>query len=208
MARVIDIAGAVAIIVVLAPVFLAIALWVWLCDGRPIWFRQKRIGKDGKPFLIVKFRTMRCDASGASLTASGDCRVTRLGGWLRRFKLDELPQFGNVLRGEMSLVGPRPEVPEYVVPEDECWKTVLRVRPGITDLATLAFRDEEDLLGSAADPVAYYQSVVLPEKLRLNILYLKLKSPVRDFKLLWMTALYSCFPWGFSRARVMRSLGM
>jgi lipopolysaccharide/colanic/teichoic acid biosynthesis glycosyltransferase len=205
--RLLDVTGALIALIVLAPLFALAALLILLTDGRPILFRHGRIGRNGERFLILKFRTMRTGSSGLALTTSKDGRVTKAGAWLRRLKIDELPQLVNVLRGEMSLIGPRPEAPEYVEFDDGRWRKVLAVRPGITDLATLAFRNEEEILGPASDPDAYYRSVILPEKLRLNISYQQSRTLVRDFKLLWMTARYSFFPRGFDRDRVMRSLG-
>jgi lipopolysaccharide/colanic/teichoic acid biosynthesis glycosyltransferase len=202
-----DAAAAAIALTLLAPVLLVLALLLVLADGRPIFFHQKRIGKDGQPFVILKFRTMRSSVSGPAITAASDCRITPLGKWLRRFKLDELPQLFNVLRGEMSLIGPRPEVPAYVDASDPLWRAVLRARPGITDLATLAFRNEEELLGPAADPEAHYRAVILPAKLRLNVLYQQSRTWSRDLKLLWLTARYSFFPRGFDRERILRSLG-
>jgi lipopolysaccharide/colanic/teichoic acid biosynthesis glycosyltransferase len=133
--------------------------------------------------------------------------VTKVGKWLRALKIDELPQLLNVLQGSMSLIGPRPEVPEYVEFDDEVWRQVLEQRPGITDLASLAFRQEEEILASAPDPVEYYRSVVLPQKLSLNLQYQQSRSLVLDLKLLWMTARYSFFPGGFDRNRILRALG-
>ena len=205
--RLLDVIGALFALIVLAPLFVLATLLVLLTDGRPILFRHRRVGKHGEPFLILKFRTMRTDSGGLALTTSNDDRVTKVGAWLRRLKIDELPQLVNVLRGEMSMIGPRPEAPEYVEFGDRRWRKVLAVRPGITDLATLAFRNEEEILGPASDPEAYYRSVILPEKLRLNISYQQSRTISRDFKLLWMTARYSFFPSGFDRDRVMRSLG-
>src|SRR5262249_448291 len=155
-------------LIVLSPVFLVAALLILAGDGWPVFFRQKRIGRNGERFLILKFRTMRMGGGGPPITARGDRRITRAGAWLSRLKVDDLPQLINVLRGDMSLIGPRPEVPEYVEFDDDLWQRVLQVQPGITDLASLAFLDEEAILGPAADPDVYYRSVVLPQKLRLN----------------------------------------
>src|SRR5260221_1341081 len=203
--RLVDAAGALAALILLAPLVAIAMLLILVGDGLPILFRQTRIGKNGEPFLILKFRTMRSGRGGPAITASGDCRVTGVGAWLRRLKIDELPQLINVLRGDMSLIGPRPEVPEYVELSDDRWRKALEVRPGITDLASLAFRDEEAILGPASDPDAYYRSVILPEKLRLNLQYQRSRSAPRDLKLLWMTARYSFFPQGFDRDRIIRS---
>jgi lipopolysaccharide/colanic/teichoic acid biosynthesis glycosyltransferase len=205
--RLLDVTGALVALVVLAPLFALATLLILLSDGRPLLFRQRRIGKNGEPFLILKFRTMAAGSDGPAITTSDDGRVTKVGAWLRTLKIDELPQLVNVVSGEMSLIGPRPEVPEYVEFDDHRWRTVLAVRPGITDLATLAFRNEEAILGPATDPDAYYRSVILPEKLRLNLLYQQSRTHLRDFKLLWMTARYSFFPRGFDRDRILRSLG-
>lgn len=190
----------------LAPILLGIAIVIALMDGLPILFRQTRVGKDAQPFLILKFRTMRSGASGGSITAAGDSRVTQIGRWLRKLKLDELPQFFNVLRGDMSLIGPRPEVPDYVRFEDPLWQEVLSTRPGITDLASLAFRDEEQLLGPVPDADRYYRAEILPAKLRLNLLYLRSRSLLTDLRLLWLTAVYSLLPSTFSRSRVLKTV--
>jgi lipopolysaccharide/colanic/teichoic acid biosynthesis glycosyltransferase len=182
----------------LAPGFALAAIAVWLDDGSPVLFRQTRVGRGGKHFTLFKFRSMfnrRVDAgAGALLTASGDQRVTRSGRFLRKFKIDELPQLWNVLRGEMSLVGPRPEVPRYVDTSQAVWRTVLGVRPGITDVATLLYRDEERILAGFDDPEKGYRETVLPDKLALNLAYLGRRSWFRDAKLLALTARYSFVP--------------
>jgi lipopolysaccharide/colanic/teichoic acid biosynthesis glycosyltransferase len=203
--RLFDVGGALAALILLSPLFAFAILSVLAGDGRPVFFRQRRVGRNGEPFLILKFRTMQVAADGRNLTVSGDGRVTRTGAWLRKRKLDELPQLINVLRGDMSLIGPRPEVPEYVEPGDTMWCAVLRRRPGITDLASLLYRDEEELLGPAADPDAYYRASILPAKLGLNLRYQQSRSLARDLKLLWMTAWYSFFPAAFDRERVLRT---
>jgi len=205
--RCFDVLVALAAVVGLSPLFLISSLAILLADGRPIFYRQKRVGRHGKPFDIWKFRTMELASGGPAITSAGDRRVTTVGAKLRKYKLDELPQFFCVLRGHMSLIGPRPEVPEYVEPTDDLWEAVLQMRPGITDLASLAFRDEEEMLALAQDPETHYRSSVLPEKLRLNIAYQRSRSLTRDLKLLWMTARYSFHPQGFDRDRVMKALG-
>jgi lipopolysaccharide/colanic/teichoic acid biosynthesis glycosyltransferase len=206
MRRTLDIFGSLLALVLLSPVFGTIALLVRIADGKPVFFRQTRVGRHGKPFLILKFRTMRAQSPGSAITSAGDPRVTRVGRWLRRSKLDELPQFVNVLRGEMSLIGPRPEVPDYVQFDDPVWRSVLAAPPGITDLASLAFRDEEQLLAPEPDAEFYYRSVILPAKLRLNLRYLHSRSFTSDLQLLWMTALYSLLPGTFNRRRVLATL--
>jgi lipopolysaccharide/colanic/teichoic acid biosynthesis glycosyltransferase len=208
MTRALDIVVGLTALIVLAPVLLAVAVVVLIDDGRPVFFHQSRVGRNGRLFEIWKFRTMRIANRGCAITAVGDERVTRAGAWLRRLKLDELPQLFNVVRGDMSLIGPRPEVPEFVELEDAVWRAVLAVRPGITDLASLLYRDEEQILKPAADPAAFYRTAVLPAKLRLNLQYLETRSWRRDLKLLWLTARYSFFPRGFDPHRVARSFGV
>lgn len=200
--RAFDLAAASAALILFSPVFLAVTLLILASDRGPVLFRQLRVGRNGRPFSIVKFRTMRTGRGGPAITAAGDGRITRIGASLRKYKLDELPQLLNVLRGEMSLIGHRPEVPEYVERDDQVWRAVLRQRPGITDLASLAFRNEEDLLARAVDREAYYRSTVLPEKLRLNLRYQLARTVPSDLKLLWLTARYSLFPSGFDRDQV------
>jgi lipopolysaccharide/colanic/teichoic acid biosynthesis glycosyltransferase len=189
--RVCDVACALAGLLILSPVLVTIALLVLLRDGPPVLFHQTRVGRCGRPFRIWKFRTMRQGEGGIRVTAAGDRRVTRIGAWLRRLKLDELPQLFNVLKGDMSLIGPRPEVPEYVDFESPTWQAVLQVRPGITDPATLLYRDEEALLAASGDVEGSYRQRVLPEKLAANLDYLNRRSFRKDVKLLWLT-LCSC----------------
>ncbi|HVG45490.1 MAG TPA: sugar transferase [Longimicrobium sp.] len=157
--RAFDLAGVAAGGCLLWPVFAAVALLIAVEDGRPVFFRQQRIGRGGRPFRIWKFRTM----------AGG--RVTPVGRWLRRTKLDELPQLLNVLRGEMSLVGPRPELERYVALYDREQRRVLDVLPGITDPASLQMVAEDELLAGAEDPEAAYVHTILPAKIRLSLAY-------------------------------------
>jgi lipopolysaccharide/colanic/teichoic acid biosynthesis glycosyltransferase len=157
--RAFDLAGVAAGACLLWPVFAAVALVIVWEDGGPVFFRQERVGRGGRPFRIWKFRTM-----------AGD-RVTSVGAWLRRTKLDELPQLLNVLRGEMSLVGPRPELARYVALYDDAQRRVLDAVPGITDPASLRFVAEGELLAEAEDPEAAYVAAVLPAKLRLSLDY-------------------------------------
>jgi len=208
LTRLLEVACALTALVGLAPLLLLFAALIWMDDGRPVLFRQTRVGRNGRPFRILKFRTMRPGSFGRAITAAGDRRVTRVGTWLRRLKLDELPQLINVLKGDMSLIGPRPEVPEFVEFDNALWRAVLEVRPGITDLASLVYRNEEDMLGPALDPDAYYRSAILPAKLRLNLQYLQSRSVRQDLRLLWLTARYSFFPRGFDRDRVVRSFSV
>ncbi len=192
--RLFDVTCAAAGLFVLTPLLAALAVLILWNDGSPVLFNQQRVGRKGKLFRIWKFRTMSANGRGGLITAAGDKRVTRTGAVLRRFKLDELPQLFNVLKGDMSLVGPRPEVPECVQLEAPIWQAVLQVRPGVTDLATLMYRDEEALLGASSDPESLYRETVLPAKLILNLLYLRSKSFWRDLRLLYFTVQYSLFP--------------
>ena len=171
--RAIDVVGAAVGLVVLAPLFAAVVVAIRIDSPGPVFFRQTRVGRAFRPFRIYKFRTMAAGAPGAgpAITIGDDARVTRVGRWLRRAKIDELPQLLNVLRGEMSLVGPRPEVPAYVEIFRDAYARVLRGRPGITDPASLKFRNESALLSAAADPELEYRSRILPEKLRLSAEY-------------------------------------
>jgi len=178
--------------VVILPVLIACALAVRLGDGPGIVFRQARIGRAGRPFTIFKFRTMRAGTTGPLITASGDARVTEVGRTLRRFKLDELPQLWNVVRGDMSLVGPRPELPVYVVAQAEAFRRLGTMRPGITDWASLAFRDEEALLARHASMPGYYSTVLLPRKLLLARMYRRYASPCLDLRLTLATVFAAC----------------
>ncbi|MBI3100296.1 MAG: sugar transferase [Burkholderiales bacterium] len=190
--RLFDIALSLLALVLLCPLLLAVALWVRLDSPGPVLFRQQRVGRGGRPFAILKFRTMQvnAEAAGLQITVGQDPRITRAGHWLRRSKLDELPQLLNVLRGEMSMVGPRPEVPRYVAlyPADQR-ATVLSVRPGITDLASLAFRDESTLLARSADPERTYVEEILPIKLRHACDYVAQRSLWLDLRIIARTAL-------------------
>lgn len=171
----------------LAPLLLLTALWIRLDSPGPVLFRQTRVGRHGQPFTIHKFRTMRT-APGAALTVGADPRITRAGRWLRATKLDELPQLWDVLRGAMSLVGPRPELPRYVaLYPAELRERVLAVRPGITDPASLAFSHEAELLAAAADPEREYVEVVLPAKLKLSADYAARASLATDLRLILAT---------------------
>lgn len=164
-----------------------IALLVKLSSPGPAIFRQRRVGRYGIPFTLLKFRTMRPIAGGPGVTVAGDQRITSVGRWLRRWKLDELPQLINIFCGEMSFVGPRPELPEYVaLYPPECLR-VLSVRPGLTDWATLKYRDEERLLAAQPDPLRYYREIVLPDKLRLSLSYVEQCNLRSDLKILCQT---------------------
>jgi lipopolysaccharide/colanic/teichoic acid biosynthesis glycosyltransferase len=188
--RILDITVSTAVLILALPFFLLIAVAVELSSPGPILFRQERVGKGGVGFNILKFRSMRAHAesNGLQITGAGDKRVTRLGSLLRRTKLDELPQFWNVLRGDMSLVGPRPEVPKYVAMYDSEERAVLSIRPGITDPASISYRHEEKLLGRQLDPEQFYVKCLMPQKLAMNLKYLVDISFANDIRLIWRTA--------------------
>jgi FlaA1/EpsC-like NDP-sugar epimerase/lipopolysaccharide/colanic/teichoic acid biosynthesis glycosyltransferase len=194
MKRLLDIVASALGLLLLWPVFLVIAALVKATDGGPVLFRQQRVGRNHKTFFILKFRTMRVDApeSGPSITVRGDRRITRVGRWLRKSKFDELPQLWNVLCGEMSLVGARPEVPRYVDLFRSEYTEILKLRPGITDPASIRFRDENQLLDDSADAERAYVERILPEKLRLSRNYTRNASAGWDVQLV-LTTLASLF---------------
>lgn len=171
------------------PLLVVCALAIRLDSRGPIFFRQWRVGQYGKLFSLFKFRTMVDQASrnGLDITASGDPRITAIGKWLRKFKLDEIPQLLNVLKGEMSLVGPRPELPRYVSAYNDEQKRVLELRPGCTGLATLAFIDEEKRLAAAPNKESFYANVLLPRKLDLDLAYRDSISLATDLRLILIT---------------------
>jgi lipopolysaccharide/colanic/teichoic acid biosynthesis glycosyltransferase len=187
--RLLDLSAATAGLPLLAPLLLVIALAVKCGSRGPVFYRQLRVGRDGKTFKICKFRSMvvAADRLGPSITASGDRRITPIGRYLRRWKLDELPQLWNVVKGDMSLVGPRPELPFYVRAYTEEQRGVFSIRPGITDPATLEYRNEEDILAAAPDRERFYTEVVLPDKLRLNLDYIHDISLRSDLALILRT---------------------
>lgn len=191
MKRLVDLIVAAALLFLALPGMLLVALAIRIDDGGPIFFFQRRVGRGGREFFIWKFRSMRQDAErlGPALTSAGDPRITRVGKALRATKLDELPQLVNVLRGEMSLVGPRPEVPKYVAFYDATQRRALDVRPGITDPASLRFFDESELLAQTADPHAAYVDRIMPYKLRLNLAYIQRANVFTDGVILLCTAL-------------------
>ena len=187
-------AVATILLILATPLLVVIAVATVIESGWPFLFLQTRVGRGGRAFRLVKIRSMRQSTKGQSITASGDPRVTRVGKIVRKFKLDELPQLWNVLRGEMSLVGPRPEIPEFVDLDLPIWKSVLEVRPGITDPVSIAYRDEEKLLAAADDPIRYYRETVLPDKLRRNLAYLRKRSLWSDLRVLAETVRCAALP--------------
>jgi lipopolysaccharide/colanic/teichoic acid biosynthesis glycosyltransferase len=193
-------------VVAFSPVLVPAIIGVVMEGGFPAFYKQQRVGRNGKPFLLWKLRSMRTSNSGPQITAGGDARITRVGRFIRKYKIDELPQFWNLVTGELSLVGPRPEVARYVDLSSPVWQRVLSVRPGITDLATLIYRNEEELLAAAADPERAYRETILPAKLRLNVEYLENRTWWTDIKLIVMTARYSFFPGGFDGDKIRQDL--
>lgn len=191
MKRSLDLIAALLGLIVLSPLLLIVALAVKLTSRGPVFFCQERVGRGFRKFRIVKFRTMVRDAPrlGGQLTAGRDPRITLLGRFLRKTKTDELPQLFNVLVGDMSLVGPRPEVPRYVERFRADYEELLRVRPGITDLASLKYRNESELLAQAANPEDAYVTQVLPDKIALGHQYIRQASLWLDLKLIAKTVL-------------------
>jgi len=189
MKRLLDIVLASLALVALSPLFFIVALLIKLDSPGPVFFRGVRVGRFGKPFRIYKFRTMIANAEkmGGPSTAADDQRITRVGKWIRRFNLDELPQFINVLKGEMSIVGPRPEVPQYVELFSEEEKAILSVKPGITDWATLWVRDEGKILEGSPDPEKAYMEKIWPEKHRLALEYVDRQSLWIDLQIMFLT---------------------
>ncbi len=190
----------------LSPVLLLAACAIWLEDGGPVLFLQRRLGKGGRTFPLAKLRTMRTGMAGQAVTARGDNRITAVGRVLRKYKLDELPQLGNIVLGHMSLVGPRPEVPVYVDMRDPLWQKVLSVKPGITDIATLTYRNEEEVLAAATDPDACYRNTVLPAKLSLSAEAIDFRSFSEDLRILACTVLCSFLPARFDSDVMSKSI--
>ncbi len=190
MKRAFELAVVAPSIIVLSPLLLAIAICIRLTSRGPVLFRQQRVGWHGQLFEIFKFRTMVADAGdrGPPLTVLDDPRITRFGRFLRRFKLDELPQLLNVLRGDMSLVGPRPQIPSVVnhYPE-HIHEIVFSVRPGITDPATIAYRNEEQILAAAENPQRFHIDCILPHKLTMYVDYVHCRTTTTDLRILLQT---------------------
>lgn len=191
MKRLFDLFFTVIGLVILLPFFVLIAIWVKLDSPGDVFYRQIRIGKNQKPFKLLKFRSMGIGADKQGLLTVGmkDNRITKSGYYLRKYKLDELPQLINVLVGDMSLVGPRPEVEKYVKLYNSEQLQVLSVRPGITDLASIKYRNENDVLAAYDDPEAAYIQAVMPDKLKLNLDYIQRRSIILDLRIILTTIL-------------------
>ena len=179
--------AALAVLVASIPVLAVAALAVLLDDGLPVLYRQNRVGRRNRLFQLLKFRSMRNGLSGPAITAASDTRITRVGAILRKYKLDELPQLWNVVRGDMSLVGPRPEVPKYVALYTPEQRAVLSLRPGITGMASIDYINENELLAKAADPELAYIEEVMPAKFALDLRYVRERSFLLDVRIILAT---------------------
>ena len=191
MKRLFDIVVSLIGLICLLPLLLLVAVLIKLDSTGPVFFRQTRMGMRFRPFQILKFRTMVQDSStrGQSITVGDDPRITRVGWFLRKTKIDELPQLINVLKGEMTFVGPRPEVPQYVELFRQDYEEILKIRPGITDLASIKYRDEAALLGQSKNPEEEYVTRVLPDKISLGKEYVRCSSLAFDLRLIFRTFL-------------------
>ncbi len=177
-------------LLILWPVLLVVAILIKVkMPGGPVIFKQKRVGRDGKLFTMYKFRSMTVGHGGSSVSVAGESRITPLGSKLRHYKLDELPELWNVLIGDMSFVGPRPDVPGYADQLKGADRDVLKLRPGITGPASLKYRDEEDLLSGKEDPQKYNDEVIFPDKVRINLYYLHHYSFLKDIEMIFCTVL-------------------
>jgi lipopolysaccharide/colanic/teichoic acid biosynthesis glycosyltransferase len=192
--RSIDIVLAAALLALASPLILLCALIVRLESAGPAFFRQTRMGRNFRTFPMLKLRTMRFGELGAAITVGSDARITRVGLWLRRWKLDELPQLWNVLRGEMSLVGPRPVIPELAQEFALDYEQLLKVRPGLTDPASVRYCREAEILVRAPDPLQYFKTVIIPEKLRISRRYLQNATVLSDLRVILQTAVVVLTP--------------
>lgn len=189
MIRFLDILFSLLGLIILLPVFLIVAVLIKCSSKGPVFFLQKRVGKGNRDFSLIKFRTMYQDADRKGLLTVGqrDPRITPVGYFLRKYKIDELPQLINVLKGDMSLVGPRPEVRKYVDLYNDEQRQILNFRPGITDLASIKYVNENEILSQAEDPEAYYIQYIMPDKIRLNLEYLRQPTLKKYFSIIFKT---------------------
>jgi lipopolysaccharide/colanic/teichoic acid biosynthesis glycosyltransferase len=185
--RLFDILASIFGLIVFLPVFLVIALLIRVKMPGPIFFRQHRVGKDARLFRMVKFRTMKVNHGGSTISVKGESRITPLGATMRKYKLDELPEFWNILIGDMSFVGPRPDVPGYADVLKGSDRLMLTVRPGLTGAASVRFSNEEELLSEQPNPIQYNDEILFPEKVRLNNNYVKNWSFLLDIKIIFFT---------------------
>lgn len=196
MKRTFDLVFALAGLMVLSPLFAVVALLIKLEDGGPVFYTQERVGYRGQMFRMLKFRTMtpEADKMGPAITYGSDPRITKVGRWLRKVKVDELPQLINVTTGAMSFVGPRPEVPQYVAMYSPHQRTVLEMVPGITDPASLKYRNESELLALSANPLDEYISTIMPDKIRINLEYASKATLWTDIGVVIKTVLVAIYP--------------
>lgn len=189
MIRLFDIFFSLVGMIILSPLFLILSIWIKFDSSGPVFYKQIRVGKDNNDFKLFKFRSMVIDADKKGLITVGgrDPRITRSGYFIRKYKLDELPQLINVFKGDMSLVGPRPEVRRYVNMYDETQQKVLTVRPGVTDYASIEYIDENEILGKAENPEKIYIEKIMPRKIKLNMKYIDNKSLSEYFKIIFLT---------------------
>ena len=186
--RIFDVVSSLLVILLLFPLFIVISIWISIDSRGGVFYKQSRVGKDGKEFWLLKFRSMSKGAdSKGQLTIGNDSRITKPGKFIRKYKIDEFPQLLNVLAGEMSVVGPRPEVPKYVKLYTNEQLKVLSVLPGLTDFASLEYIDEQKILGEALDPEKIYIQKVMQEKLKLNLKYVQEHNLIVDLKLVFKT---------------------
>lgn len=187
--RAFDLIFSILAIILLTPVFMIVSLWVLLDSKGTVFYHQTRVGRNKVDFQLIKFRTMcaHADQQGLLTVGSHDARITRSGYWLRKYKIDELPQLLNIIKGDMSFVGPRPEVAKYVALYNDAQQRVLTVKPGITDWASIEYIDENELLASAQDPEAFYRSDIIPRKIIQNLRYIDHKNLWVDLKIIVLT---------------------
>lgn len=181
-------------IIVLSPLFIVVSILIKLTSKGPVFFKQKRVGKNLSEFYLYKFRTMAENPENLKITVKGDKRITKIGKILRKTKIDELPQLVNVLKGDMAIVGPRPEVKEYVELNIDEWKKIMQIKPGITDPVTLKLRNEEDLLLDAKNPEEFYRKTLAKFKIKGYLQYLSKRSFAYDFKIIVITLFSVFFP--------------
>lgn len=189
MIRFLDIIASICGLIILSPLFIILGIWIKLDSKGPIFYKQIRVGQYGKDFALYKFRSMRVGADKKGLITVGgkDNRITKVGYFIRKYKLDEFPQLLNVLKGDMSLVGPRPEVRKYVDLYTDEQKKVLSVRPGITDYASIEYVDENEILGNTEDPDKTYIEVIMPDKIKYNMKYINNRSVIEYIKVIFLT---------------------
>lgn len=185
--RIFDILFSLLGLLILAPILLLTWIVVRVSSGGPVIFKQERSGLNGVPFTIYKFRTMYPEHGGSSVSVKGESRITPLGGVLRRFKLDELPELWNILKGDMSFVGPRPDMPEYTARLQGDQREILTLRPGLTSPASIKYSREEQLLSSVPDPLKYFDEVIWPDKTEMNLEYVRRRSFIGDLALIIKT---------------------